>query len=83
MAGSEQLADHVEDEQRLHAIVGETLPHLGEGEIGKSAGMAEKCGVACRVAILADIFAIPSPDRQISVDCAPSEYNVYTSMLVA
>ncbi|MNL23295.1 hypothetical protein D3C87_1446760 [compost metagenome] len=38
----EQLADHVEDQQGLHAVVGEALPRLGEGQIPEADRMAEQ-----------------------------------------
>ena len=38
------LLDHVEDEQRLHSIVGKALPRLGEGEIPEPARMSQEIG---------------------------------------
>src|SRR5689334_18504923 len=46
MPGQQQIFDHVEDEQRLHTVVGETLPRLGEGEEPQSFRMAEECAIA-------------------------------------
>jgi hypothetical protein len=45
MAGQQQLLGHVEDEQRLHAVIGEPLPGLGEGEVAEALGMAEEGAV--------------------------------------
>ena len=42
MAGEQQLLDHVQREQRGHSVVGEALPHFGEGEVGESARVAEE-----------------------------------------
>ena len=41
-AGVQEILDHVEDKQGLHAVVGETFPCLCEGEIPKPARVAEK-----------------------------------------
>ena len=38
----EEIVDHVEDEQRLHAVVGKAFPRLGEGEVPKPARMTEE-----------------------------------------
>ena len=40
----QEILDHVKDEQRLHAVVGKAFPRFGEGEIPKSARMAEEIG---------------------------------------
>ena len=45
--GQQQLPHHVEHQQRLHAVVGESLPGLGEGEVRQAAWMAEE-GVVAR-----------------------------------
>ena len=37
VAGKQQLLDHVQREQRGHAVIGKALPHLGEGEIASLA----------------------------------------------
>jgi hypothetical protein len=42
--GQEEILDHVEDQQRLHPVVGESFPCLGEGEIPEPARMPEKIG---------------------------------------
>ena len=34
--------DHVEDEERAHAVIAEALPHLGEEQRGEAARMAEE-----------------------------------------
>ena len=36
---------HEQDEQRPHAVVAESFPHLGEEQRGEPAGMAEECAV--------------------------------------
>src|SRR6476620_1725284 len=41
MGRQQQLVDHVQHEERSHAVIGEALPRLGEGEIGEALGMAE------------------------------------------
>ena len=46
MARQQQIIGHVEDEQRLHAVIGEALPRLGEGEIAEPLGVAEEGAVA-------------------------------------
>jgi hypothetical protein len=40
----EEIVDHVEDEERLHPVVGEAFPGLGEGEVPKPARMPEEIG---------------------------------------
>ena len=40
--GHEERLAHVEHEERGHAIVGEALPGLGEGEVGEADGLAEE-----------------------------------------
>src|SRR4029079_16710097 len=40
-AGLLHGADHVEEEQRAHAVIAEALPHLREEERGQAAGMTE------------------------------------------
>src|SRR5690349_10231889 len=42
MARRQQLLRHVKRQKRSHPVIGEALPHLGEGEIGESLWMAEK-----------------------------------------
>ena len=42
VAGKQQPIDHVEHEQRLHAVVGETLPRFGERDVTQTARMPEK-----------------------------------------
>ena len=42
VAGEQQLAGHVEDEQRLHAVERDPVPQLGGGEIGEAARLAEQ-----------------------------------------
>ena len=48
--GKQHLANHVQHEKRLHAVIGEPLPCFREGEIGESARMAQKgmVSVSCR-----------------------------------
>jgi hypothetical protein len=38
----QQVVDQIEDEQGLHAVIGEALPRLGEGEVAEAPGMAEE-----------------------------------------
>jgi hypothetical protein len=45
MAGQQQLVDHVQHQQRGHAVVGKTLPRFGECEIGEPFGMTEEAAV--------------------------------------
>ncbi len=46
MSGPQHLVHHVEDQQRLHAVVGEPLPRFSEGQISEPGGMPEKSPVA-------------------------------------
>jgi hypothetical protein len=46
VARQEQLLRHVEDEQGLHAVIGETLPALRECKIAEALGMAEESRIA-------------------------------------
>src|SRR5204863_6470025 len=46
MSRQQQLVRHVEDEQRLHAVIGEALAAFGEGEEAEAPGMAEEGDVA-------------------------------------
>ncbi len=39
--GQQQVFRHVEDKQRAHPVIGETLPHLGREQEGKPARVAE------------------------------------------
>src|ERR1051325_9146646 len=41
MARQEQMLDHVEDEQRLHAVKGDAIPQFGPGEKHQPARMTE------------------------------------------
>ncbi|HEV2044965.1 MAG TPA: hypothetical protein VGQ95_00025 [Chthoniobacterales bacterium] len=43
--GMEQPVDHVEHEQRLHAVVGKTFPRLGEGDVGETSRVADKAAI--------------------------------------
>ena len=45
MAGMQEPIDHVEHEQRLHAVVGETLPRFRERDITEAARVPEKTAV--------------------------------------
>ena len=40
--GLQQVLHHVEDEQRAHSVVGESLPHLGRKQEAQPARMAEQ-----------------------------------------
>jgi hypothetical protein len=42
MARQQQLVDHVQHQQRDHAVIGKALPRLGESQEGKAPGMAEE-----------------------------------------
>src|SRR3546814_9868120 len=42
MPRQKELLDHVEHDQRRHAVIGKTLPRFGEGEIVEAARVAEK-----------------------------------------
>jgi hypothetical protein len=43
----QQLLDHVQRQQRLHAVERETLPHLGGGEVVEPARMTADSAVCC------------------------------------
>jgi len=43
--GMQQPIDHVKDEERLHSVVGETFPSLGEGDVAESARVPDKTAV--------------------------------------
>src|ERR1700757_3073268 len=45
VTGAQQLVDHVEDEQRLHPIVGETFPSFGEGDVTEAARMPDETAI--------------------------------------
>ena len=45
MAGQQQVVDHVEHEQRLHGIIGESLAGRGEAEKAEALGVAEEGSV--------------------------------------
>ena len=45
MTRQQELLDHVEHQQRLHAVVREPLPSLREGEVAQPARVAEKCTI--------------------------------------
>ena len=45
MSGMQQPVDHVEDKQRLHPIIGETLPGFGESEVAESARMTDEAAI--------------------------------------
>ena len=47
VSGQEEILDHVKDKQRLHAVVGEAFPRLGEGEKPKPARMAKETRRVC------------------------------------
>ncbi len=40
----EQIFDHIQHEQRAHAVIGEAFPHLGREQKGEGARMAEQVG---------------------------------------
>ena len=44
VARSQQLPDHVEDEQRLHPVERDAVPQLGPGQIGQPARLTEQVG---------------------------------------
>jgi hypothetical protein len=43
--GMKQAINHVEDKERLHSVVGETFPGLGEGDIAEPARVSEETAV--------------------------------------
>ena len=43
-SGQQEIFDHVQDEERLHPVVGKAFPRLGEGEVPEPAGMAQEIG---------------------------------------
>src|ERR1700693_3400893 len=45
VSGVQQPVDHVEHEQRLHAIIGKAFPSFGEGEIAKTARMTDEAAI--------------------------------------
>jgi hypothetical protein len=45
MLRQQQVPDHVEHEQRLHGIAGETLAAFGEGKIAQTPGVAREFGI--------------------------------------
>src|SRR6266699_2866149 len=45
VTGMQQPVDHVEHEQRLHAVVGKAFPGFGEREIAETARVADKAAI--------------------------------------
>jgi len=45
VSGVQQPVDHVEHEQRLHAIIGKAFPSFGEGEITETARMTDEAAI--------------------------------------
>src|SRR5207249_4986851 len=45
VSGVQQSVDHVEHEQRLHAVVGKAFPGLGEGDIAETARMPDEAAI--------------------------------------
>ena len=45
VTGMQEPIDHVEHEQRLHAVVGETLPRFRERDITQAARVSEKTAI--------------------------------------
>ena len=45
VSGMQQPVDHVEDEQRLHPIIGKTFPGFGESDIAESARMTDEAAI--------------------------------------
>jgi len=45
MSRVQQSINHVEDEQRLHSVVGKAFPSFGEREIAKPAWMPDKAAI--------------------------------------
>src|SRR2546430_15559081 len=45
VSGMQQPVDHIEDEQRLHAVVRKTFPGFGEREIAETARMPEEAAI--------------------------------------
>src|SRR5665213_3369101 len=91
MAGQEKLLAHIEHEQARHAVIGKTLPRLGEGEKAERARLAEERaarGGTCDVShdqmcvgiqcVSRDSEIASSADRpkmQISVPTTPTKRN--------
>jgi len=46
VSGVQQSVDHVEDEQRLHSLVGKAFPSFGEGEIAETARMSDEAAIS-------------------------------------
>src|SRR3569833_2007725 len=46
MAREQQAVGHVEHQQRLHAVIGKTLPELRGAQPTQAEGMAEECRIA-------------------------------------
>src|SRR5437899_11118713 len=44
-AGMQQPIDHVENEQRLHDVVGKEIPRFGEREIAETARMTDDAAI--------------------------------------
>ena len=45
MSGVQQQVNHVEDEQRLHPVVGEAFPGFGERDVAETAWMPEEAAI--------------------------------------
>ena len=45
MSRMEQVIDHVKNEERLHPVIGETLPCFGERDVTQPARVADKTAV--------------------------------------
>src|ERR1700751_4599381 len=45
MSRMQQPIDHIEDKQRLHPVIGEAFPSLGECDVSKAARMTEKTAI--------------------------------------
>jgi hypothetical protein len=45
VSGVQQSVDHVEDKQRLHAVVGKAFPGFGEREIAETARMPDEAAI--------------------------------------
>ena len=45
VSGVQQSVDHVEHEQRLHAVVGKAFPGFGEGDVAETAWMPDEAAI--------------------------------------
>src|SRR5690606_27390902 len=58
------VLDEIEDQQRAHAVVGESLPHLGEEQHEQAAWMAEDGLLLLGFVRIGGHWFLYSPDRE-------------------